>query len=424
MLDNWRLEMNPIREIVFFTLATVIAAACTGSDPILGSTLDQQEAGSDGSKSDVGNDAGSDAGAADTDADVQDSDGSKSDAGDDASSDAGDADTDTILQYDVTTLAGTGDDGSNDGPGETATFNKPWGMAIGPDGSLYIADNWNHKIRKIATDGKVSTYAGTGSVGYADNACSSATFFCPEGIAVDKDGNVYVADAANSVIRKITSTLTTCQVSTLAGSGFAGSADGVGTEASFNFPRGLTVDTSGNVYVADRSNNKIRKVTRAGVVITIAGTGPAGNTNGAALTTATFDEPAGIAVDETLGVLYVNEGGNNADVRKITFDGMGNPLTVSTLAGLGVSPAIDGIGLNAIDANGNLYVADGYNNAIRIISPAGDVKTLAGTGKAGADNGPADQATFNGPLGVTSNAGIVYVADGYNNKIRKIAPAP
>ncbi|MCL2726552.1 MAG: NHL repeat-containing protein [Polyangiaceae bacterium] len=397
--------MSPIRGIVFFTVVTLATFACTGNDPPWIFVSDQQEAGSDGSLNDVVDDAGND---------------------------AGDVDADAGSQYVVTTLAGTGDAGSADGPGDTATFNHPWGIAIGPDSSLYVGDNFNQRIRKVAINGTVSTYAGTGSGGYADNNCANATFGNPEGIAADKAGNVYVADASNHVIRKIMSTSTTCQVSTLAGKGgTAGSADGVGTEASFNFPRGLTVDTSGNVYVADRVNNKIRKVTPAGVVTTVAGSGIAGHTDGAAMS-ATFNQPAGIAVDATAGALYVAENNNN-DIRKITFDGMGNPLAVSTLAGSGASTLTDGVGLDAafndpmglaIDTNGNLYVADAVNCAIRIISPTAEVTTLAGTGKCGADDGPADKATFNVPFGVTLGAGIVYVTDDYNHKIRKIAPSP
>ncbi|MCL2726555.1 MAG: hypothetical protein FWD69_19215 [Polyangiaceae bacterium] len=333
-------------------------------------------------------------------------------------------------QYVVSTLAGTGDAGANDGPGNIATFNAPFGIAVGPDGNLYVGDDHSYKIRKVAIDGTVSLYAGTGSFGQTNtnNNCASATFANLHGIAVDKTGNVYVSDHN---VRMITSTSGTCQqVSTLAGNGTNGFADDTGTAASFNSPWGLAVDTSGNVYVADNGNNKIRKVTSAGVVSTVAGTGVAGHSDGAAMS-ATFNAPVGIAVDVTEGALYVAEGNNN-DIRKITFDGMGNPQTVSTLAGSGALALKDGVGLDAafnsptglaIDANENLYVADTGNNAIRIISlPAAEVKTIAGTGATGADDGPADHATFNNPRGVTVSAGIVYVADTTNNKIRKITP--
>ncbi|MCL2726364.1 MAG: NHL repeat-containing protein [Polyangiaceae bacterium] len=381
--------MSPIRAIVFFTLAVAFAAACTGSEPPWIFVSDQQEAGSN-------------------------------DAGDDAGADAG-------PQYVVTTLAGTGDAGAVDGPSDAATFSSPIGITLGPDGSLYVADWSNRRIRKIATDNTVSTYAGS-TPGLANGDClKEATFGGPYGVAADWAGNVYVADRDNHVIRKITSTSTTCQVSTLAGSGTAGFADDTGKAASFSSPTGVTVDASGNVYVADSGNNKIRKVTPAGDVTTFAGTGVGGNGDGD-MATATFNIPYGIVVDAA-GILYVSE---HHDIRKIT-GGM-----VRTLAGSGSSGFTDGVGADAafsgphglaIDASGNLYIGDTGNNAVRKILPTGEVTTFAGLrdaankGVVGAADGPADKATFNTPVGVSVDSNVVYVADDSNQKIRKIASA-
>jgi len=321
--------------------------------------------------------------------------------------------------YVVSTLAGTGDAGAADGPGLEATFSLPAGIAIGPDGSLYVTDIADNKIRKIAIDGTVSTYAGMGAQGLANGSCAEATFNMPCGITFDAVGNAYVADTSNNVIRKIDPT---CQISTLAGSGKVGASDGLGTAASFYYPHGLTVDAAGNIYVADTSNNKIRKVDSNGNVSTFAGTGTSSYTDGPALN-ATFGDPMAIAAD-TIGTLYVGDG-DDSYVRKITNG------QVTTLAGGGGFGLRDGPGTFAafngpagiaIDANGNLFVADSGNNAVRKISPAGVVATIAG-GMLGADDGPADTASFNCPWGIAVDPnGVIYVTDSGNNKIRKITP--
>ncbi|MCL2725513.1 MAG: NHL repeat-containing protein [Polyangiaceae bacterium] len=372
--------MNHARSLAFFAL---LAIGCTGFDSQLLPNASDQEAG-----------------------------------GDNASEDGGDV---SLKSYVVSTLAGTGEAGAADGPGSQATFRNPTGIAIGPDGSLYVADH--NTIRKIAVDGTVSTYAGTGETDLTDGSCAAATFWYPFDIAVDAVGNVYVADWANNAIRKIYPT--PCQVITLAGAGpnNPGASDGVGPAAMFQVPRGLTLDASGNVYVADSYNNKIRKVDPKGNVTTVAGTGTAGHDEGPA-SSATFNWPTGIAVD-TAGILYVAESINN-DIRKIADD------QVTTLAGSGAAGLIDSTGTDAafsasqgiaIDAKGNLFVADSGNNAIREVTPAGEVTTIAGTSVKGADDGPADTATFYDPHGVAvSPNGVIYVADSGNNKIRKITP--
>ncbi|MCL2779235.1 MAG: NHL repeat-containing protein [Polyangiaceae bacterium] len=401
--------MSHVRRFAFLALfalgctgAELLAMGCTGEDfqPLTASDADA-----------AGVDVHVDVDASDADAadDVDDaSDG-------DSSPDAG------PKSYFVSTLAGTGAPSAVDSPDPLqATFASPNGIAIGQDGSLYVTDNM--KIRKIAVDGTVSTYAGTGALGLTNGSCTSATFSYPFGIVVEAADNIiYMTDFGND-IRKIYPT--PCQVITLAGAVNPGASDGTGTAAMFNNPAGLTLDASGNVYVADSGNNKIRKVTPAGVVTTIAGTGAEGNADGPALN-ATFSYPCGIAVDEE-GTLYVSEAGNS-DIRKIANG------QVTTLAGSGAQELVDGTGTNAafynpvgitINANGNLLVADNGNSAIRQVTPNGVVTTIAGnTGMQGAADGPANTATFYAPYDVAvDSSGVIYVADRLNNKIRKITP--
>ena len=169
----------------------------------------------------------------------------------------------------VSTLAGSGTSGYTDGTGTSAQFKYPTGVAVDGAGNVYVADQLNHRIRKITTSGVVSTLAGSGTSGYADGTGTSAKFDYPIGVAVDGAGNVYVADGSNQRIRKIT---TSGVVSTLAGSTY-GYTDGTGTSAKFTSPTGVAVDGAGNVYVADESNHRIRKITTSGVVSTLAGSG-------------------------------------------------------------------------------------------------------------------------------------------------------
>jgi len=210
----------------------------------------------------------------------------------------------------VSTLAGTGAQGSADGAGVSATFYRPGSIAVDSNGSVYVADYNNTKIRKITAAGVVSTLAGTGAQGSADGAGAAATFSSLVGVAVDANGNVYVADA--NKIRKITAAGV---VSTLAGTGAQGSADGAGAVATFNYPIGIAVDSNGTVYVADHDNRKIRKITPSGSVSTIAGTGQDGSTNGSGAE-ATFRMPKAVAVDAK-GSVYVADYLANT-IRKLT----------------------------------------------------------------------------------------------------------
>ena len=274
-------------------------------------------------------------------------------------------------------------------------------------------------IRKITSAGVVTTLAGSTTSGSADGTGVAASFSYPCGVAVDSSGNVYVADGNNNMIRKITSAGV---VTTLAGSTTWGSADGTGAAASFGFPMGIAVDGSGNLYVGDNDNNMIRKITSAGVVTTLAGSTTSGSADGTGAA-AFFNAPRGVAIDGT-GTLYVADSSNNM-IRKITSAGV-----VTTLAGSTTSGHADGTGAAAsfnapngvaVDGSGNVFVADFSNNTIRKIDSAGVVTTLAGSTTYGHADGTAAAASFRNPGAVAvDGSGSVYVADTNNNMIRKI----
>lgn len=322
----------------------------------------------------------------------------------------------------VTTLAGSGTAGSTNATGTAASFNGPFSVAVDTAGNVYVAEFTSHLIRKVTSTGVVTTLAGTvGSSGSANGTGTAASFYSPSGVAVDSTGNVYVADTFNHLIRKISSTGV---VTTLAGTGSSGSTNATGTAASFNGPFSVALDSSNNVYVADSLNNLIRKIDTAGVVTTLAGSGALGSTNGTG-TAATFNHPYGVAVDAS-GNVYVSESAPNL-VRKITSAGVVTTLAgtgaVGSANGTGTAASFsDPMGV-AVDALGNVYVADYANHLIRKITPAAVVTTLAGiAGTNGSTNGAATSATFKNPKGLTVDAsGNVYVADYGNNLIRKIS---
>jgi serine/threonine-protein kinase len=285
-----------------------------------------------------------------------------------------------------------------------------------------VGDTFNNKIRKIAPGGIVTTFAGSGAPGSADGAGTAAAFFGPIGVAFDGAGNIYVADVSNNKIRKIAPGGI---VTTFAGSGARGSADGTGTAASFAGPYGVSVDADGNVYVADFCNNRIRRITPGGVVTTLAGSGSAGSADGPGAA-ASFAHPSGVAVDGS-GNVYVADLLSNK-IRKITPGGV-----VTTFAGSGAEGSADGVGTAAsfnlpagvaVDGSGNVYVAEISGNKIRKITPGGIVTTFAGSGVQGSADGAGPAAEFFEPMGVAvDGAGNVYVADRLNNKIRKVAPS-
>jgi sugar lactone lactonase YvrE len=330
----------------------------------------------------------------------------------------------------VSTLAGTaGSIGSADGTGPASSFYYPYGVATDSGGNVYVADTGNSVIRKITSAGVVSTLAGTaGSIGSADGTGPAARFYYPYGVATDAFGNVYVADTQSHTIRKITSAGI---VSTLAGTaGIVGSADGAGPFAQFYYPYGVATDAGGNVYVADNANRVIRKITPAGIVSTLAGTaGIVGSADGTG-PDAQFDTPSGVATDSA-GNVYVADTFNYT-IRKITPDGLvsrlagpiGSFRSSGSADGVGSTPKFDEPDGVATDSAGNVYVADTDNHTIRKISPAGVVSTLAGTaGFHGSADGIGAAARFWWPSGVAiDSANSVYVADTFNHTIRKITP--
>lgn len=318
----------------------------------------------------------------------------------------------------VGTLAGSGISGFVNGSATVAQFSYAEGLAADAQGNVYVAEAGNACIRKITPAGVVSTFAGDGTPGLVNGPAATARFSSTADLAFDPQGNLLVADYGNNCIRKITPGGI---VSTLAGTGVAGFVDGPGTVAQFSDPEGLAIDAQGTVYVSEYGNYSIRKVLPNGTVSTVAGTGRRGYADGPGRS-AQFVGPEGLALDAK-GTLYVADFAGHR-IRKITADGV-----VSTLAGTGVGGYADGdastakfygpVGI-AFDAQGNLIVADAGNYCIRKITPAGTVSVLAGTRVLGYADGPVGTAQFNAPAAVTTGArGVLYVAE-YSNHIRKI----
>jgi len=334
--------------------------------------------------------------------------------------------------YTFTTLAGDSGSGSADGTNSAARFAQPMGVAVDSAGNLYVGDDQNCTIRKMTPVGKnwaVTTLAGlAGVAGSADGTGSNARFGDPARLAVDTNGNVYVTDSVNNTIRKVTPAGVVTTLAGLAGS--SGTNDGTGSAARFNYPRGVAVDSAGNLYVADRDNDTIRKVTPAGLVTTLAGlAGNAGSADGTN-STARFANPVGMAVDSA-GNLYLADHANST-IRKVTPDGLN--WVVTTLAGLagdagsqngtGSAARFDGPASVAVDNAGDVYVADFNNSTIRKVTSAGVVTTLAGLeGSSGSADGTNSAAQFNNPSYLAVDlAGNVYVTDSWNSTIRQVTP--
>lgn len=215
----------------------------------------------------------------------------------------------------VTTLAGNGTSGSQNGTGTAASFNQPVGLVADASGNLFVADYINNLIRKITPAGVVTTFAGSGSPALTDGTGTAASFNGPFALAFDAGGNLIVADYLNHAVRKITPSGV---VTTIAGNGTAGYVDATGAAARFNRPAGLAIDASNNIFICDAQNNRIRKITATGVVTTIAGSGNSGAAEGIG-TAAEFNYPLGLCADFTNSALYIADFGNHK-IRKVIVD--------------------------------------------------------------------------------------------------------
>ena len=326
--------------------------------------------------------------------------------------------------YALITFAGAANV-TNGADGTPGSFNNPYAVAIDAAKNIYVTDTVNNTIRKITPGRVVSTLAGAvGVSGIADGTGSAARFNFPVGIAVDGAGNVFVADSKNFTIRKVTPAGV---VSTFAGAPFQiGSTDGAGSAARFFLPYGLAIDGAGILYVADAGNHTIRKITPDGVVSTLAGGALQSGFTNATGTAARFATPFSIAVDGA-GNVFVADSGNNA-IRKITAAGV-----VTTVAGAAAAGAIDGPvsaarfsqprGV-AVDSGGNLFIADYGNSTIRHITAGGVVSTIAGTaGIVGEVNSVGPASRLYDPTGIVVDGTTIYVADTSNNQVRRGQPA-
>jgi sugar lactone lactonase YvrE len=340
-----------------------------------------------------------------------------------------------MTSYGIDALAGTGAYGSggNAGAAIAATFKQPHGVAVDGAGNIFIADAEARVVRKVnAADGQINVYAGTGAKGASGDGgpATAAQLNHPSGLAVDSAGNLYIADTHNHRIRRVAANGT---ISTVAGSGVAGFGGdgGSATSARLSYPMAVAVDGAGNVFVGDTGNNRIRKVTGS-TISTVAGNGASGyDSDGVSATAASLDHPTGVAVTADGNTLYIADTGNNR-VRKVTGG------TISTLAGTGAASfGGDGgdaaaAGLNAptgvlLDGNGDLLIADSGNERLRKVQMSdGQISTIAGTGAAGntGDGGPALSATLDTPAALARNSasGVIVLSDAGNLRVRKLTP--
>ena len=331
----------------------------------------------------------------------------------------------------ITTYAGDGSSGfSGDGGVATAAeLNVPVGLAIDSDGNIYVSDQSNNRVRKITPTGIILTVAGNGTAGFSGDggAATSAELNAPAGLAIDSGGNLYIGDENNHRIRKVTAGI----ISTFAGTGTGGyNGDGIAaTSAELNYPNGVTADLGGNIYIADYFNNRIRVVNSSGIISTVAGNGTAGfSGDGGPATSAEFNLPTDVTLDQS-GNLYIADN-NNARVREVNTAGV-----INTIAGTGYG-GYNGDGIPATsaelyapdrvatDSAGNVYISEFGNNRVRKIDTTGIISTVAGTGTPGysGDGGPATRAEINIPRGVVieGNGGSIFISDSKNNRVRQV----
>jgi uncharacterized protein (TIGR03437 family) len=331
----------------------------------------------------------------------------------------------------INTIAGTGNVGfGGDGsPAPAAILHLPTGVAFDSSGNVYLADSLNNRIRKIA-GANISTVAGNGGLSSSGDSgpATSAQLNTPLGVALDGAGNLYIADSQNNTVRRVSAGGT---MSTFAGNSVPGNSGdgGAPTAAQLNGPQGVAVDGAGSLYIADTLNHKVRKVS-GGVISTFAGSGTAGfSGDGGAATAATLNEPFSVALDAA-GNVYIAEFGNSR-VRKVDTKGIITTVAGNGISGYGgdggqaTSALLNGPQSVAVDASGNIYIADTANNRVRQVTPGGGIGTIGGNGLAGfaADGVQAVSTQVGNPTGLAVDAvGNVYVADG-NARVRKIYPS-
>jgi hypothetical protein len=347
----------------------------------------------------------------------------------------------------ITTVAGDGTQGySGDGGAATnAELNEPYGVAVDSGGNLFIADSQNYRVRKVGNNGFITTVAGNGTYGYSGNgsAATNAELTYPSGVAVDATGNLFIADLYNNAIRKmgingIITTVAGTPVPANLGTGIAGYTGdgGAATNAWLNSPFGVTVDATGNLFIADQYNNAIRRVGTNGIINTVAGGLGAGTGSGSysgdggGATNAGLYHPSGVAVDAT-GNLFIADS-QNYRVREVGTNGIINTIAGGYNDELGDGgPATNAVLNNpqevALDATGNLFIADDGNDLVRKVATNGIITTVAGNGSYGySGNGSAaSNAELSSPSGVTVDAtGNLFIADQFNNAIRKVVFYP
>jgi len=339
----------------------------------------------------------------------------------------------TAINNVITALAGNGTRGfsGDGGPAALALVNSPIGIAVSADGSVYFMEQGNHRIRRVGPNGIIATVAGNGIPGFSGDGgpATQASFNYPHSIAVGPDGSLYIGDFLNHRIRRVSPNGI---IATVAGNGTKGfSGDGgAATSASLNAPVGIAVGADGSLYISDGENNRIRRVGPDGIIATVAGNGTRGYSgDGGPATSASLNAPVGIAVS-TAGNLYIADIGNHR-IRRVGVDGI-----IATIAGNGaVGYSGDGgpaaqASFNypysiAVGADSSVYIADNGNNRVRRIGPDGIIATVAGNGTKGfsGDGGPAAQALVNAPPGVAVGVdGSWYVSDNQNHIIRRVSP--
>lgn len=335
--------------------------------------------------------------------------------------------------FNISNVAGNGTAGfGGDGSAATsAQLNIPYSVAISGS-NVYIADQVNNRIRLIS-GGNISTVAGSGTSGSAGDGSKAinALMASPTGVAVDSSGNFYISDTVNSEVRKVVAGVINAFAGTAGTPGFGG--DGAAaTSAAISQPSGLVLDSAGNLYIADTFNDRIRKVTTDGNIATLAGSGSTGfsGDGGPALSAALYN-PVALAIDAA-GNIYIADEVNNR-IRKVTTDGMIHTIAGSSTAGgysgdggLAVNAMLNHPRGVAVDGAGDVYIADSFNQRIRVVLPNGIIYTIAGLGIQGygGDGGPALLAEFNYPTGVAVSGANVYVVDSANSAVRLLTPAP